>query len=150
MKRAFVLLALVCGCGSSSPGDRLDGDWLFTNAEQTGGIALSFKGSSYSVASMVLTSSSSFEASVDKGTFAATDSTIAMTPTQSSCPGPDPASVVNYRFVGSSLALSDSSGTTVTFAPNNGPSGSTTVVIQTGCFAQDGTFTPAPVAPVSN
>jgi hypothetical protein len=151
----FCVLGWVgCGGGSSSPGDRLVGDWLFTNADQTGGVFLDISADgTYADGPMVITSASATSGTanveVEDGVWTATDTEITMRPTKWSCPGPDSVSTLRYSYLGANLALTTPNGV-ITFAPNNGPPTSQTIVLTTGCFAQDGTFTPAPVSPVSN
>jgi hypothetical protein len=160
MARALVV-AMVCGVlgsngcggGSSSGSNRLVGDWLFENADQSGGLALNINGDgTYEAGPLVITSvsatSGTANVQVEDGVWTATATEITMTPNKSSCPGPDPASTLSYSFLGANLAITTPSGL-ITFAPNNGTT-SQTIALTTGCFDQNGNFTAAPVAPVSN
>ena len=160
MARALVV-AMVCGVlgssgcggGSSSGSARLVGDWLFENADQSGGVALNISGDgTYEAGPLVVTSvsatSGTANVQVEDGVWTATATEITTTPTKLSCPGPDPASTLSYTFVGTNLAITTPSGL-ITFAPNNG-TGSQTIALTTGCFDQNGNFTAGPVVPVSN
>jgi hypothetical protein len=146
-----LLLLVVGGCGSSSSfSNRLVGDWLFTNADGSGGVALTLKADDTYVASILTTTSaSSLDAQVEDGNYSSASTTITFTPTKSSCPGPDPADTESYSFAGANLVIAGGS-TVITFAPNNAPSSTTTAVLTAGCFDNTGAFTASPVAPVTN
>jgi hypothetical protein len=150
MRRLLLLAVAVGGCGSSSPSDRLIGEWLFTNADGSGGIGLTFKADdTYVAAVLVATSASSLNGQIETGNYSATASAVTFTPRQSSCPGPDRVDTESYSFSGMDLVMAGGS-TVITFAPNNASSSTTTVVLTTGCFDSTGAFTSGPVAPVSN
>jgi hypothetical protein len=146
--------AVGCGGASSSGSNRLVGDWIFANADQTGGLALNIAADgTYEAGPLVITSvsatSGTANVQVEDGVWTATAKEITMTPTKSSCPGPDPASTLPYSFLGANLAITIPTGL-ITFAPNNGPPSSQTIALTTGCFDQNGNFTAAPVAAVTN
>lgn len=142
--------ALVLGCASSN-GDTapsLYGNWIYASAGGTSGVALTVgRDGTYVLSSLALTSPTSAEAQVERGTYTAMGSTIVTTPTEWSCPGPDPVTTLTYRFVGADLELVLPTGI-LTLAPNTA-SASTMFAISFGCFT-GGSFVPAPLAPVSN
>jgi hypothetical protein len=151
MRTAIVVVVLVglCGCGSKTPQESLVGSWLFTSADGSGGIGVTFNADgTYGAVTLVLTSTASADTEIEKGTYSATASSLTSMPTQWSCPGPDSISTVSYSFAGGNLVLT-SPNDIVTFAPNNATSGST-IALEIGCFDANGAFTAEPLAPVTN
>jgi len=151
MRRTAVFLFLLLGamgCGDPvTPKDPLEGNWLFESSDGLSGMGLTFNGAEYSGYVMELTSSTSANAEVEKGTFLTSDTQIVFTPREWSCPGPDSIYVMPYKIENASLAVT--SGATVIVFQRNLASPATNFVITTGC-SQTGTFVPMPVAPVSN
>lgn len=167
---SFAPLALVAACASSagtptgggaagdaggkSGGSRdassdggLDSLWMVqqTSTKATG-LALRGDGS-YELIVMDQTSATAAEASVELGTFLKDATQIRFTPLQASCGGPHPAYVDNYILASGSLTLATSTGVLV-FSVDSAAA-ATNVTLATGCFAGDGTFTVAAVAPVT-
>jgi hypothetical protein len=151
MKWTFAVLlvaAAACGGGSETPEQRLIGKWLYTDASGTRGLSVQFDAdSTYTLATMQLTSTTSAEAQVETGVFAATGTQITSTPQMYTCPGPYPGYQVSYHFNGDSLVVTYSTGV-MAFSRNTAAPASN-VVVTYGCF-QSGAFVAAPLAAVSN
>jgi hypothetical protein len=145
------LLTAACSSGSSSGSsgsNSIDGNWLYTDAAGTGGVGLTFNADgTYVLTELVETSSTSFNAQVEDGTFTVSGNTITETPQKSSCPGPVPVHQLTYSFQGSNLAVTDSSAVVV-LQPNTATASNAAIVI--GCFDANNNFTAQPLAPVSN
>jgi hypothetical protein len=157
MVRALVV-AMVCGLlgsvgcgggGSSTPEEKLVGDWIIENDSTGVGLALDISADgTYVGALLALTNTNppSANAQVEHGNWSATASSLTLTPTQWSCTGADPADTEPYSFSGGSLVISTSSGIT-TLAPNNTPA-TGMFSITYGCFDANGNFTQHPLGPV--
>jgi hypothetical protein len=143
-------LVLFCSaCGSSSPADKLVGNWIYENADETAGIGATFRSDgTYTVVTLVLTSQNTGDAQVEDGSYVATDTSITTTPTEWTCPGPDPVSVVTYSFSGADLVATIGAQVFV-MQPNNQPAQSS-FALTLGCFDSTGNFTAQALAPVSN
>jgi hypothetical protein len=147
-----VLAILTAACSSSSGGGSpsLYGTWYYADSAGAG-VGLTFNQSgTYVAQELALTSSTSGDDQAEKGTFTVSGSTITLTPTEWSCPGPDPIYKLTYSFQGSDLAVSQPSGAAV-LQPDTQPPSS--VAITFGCFTNGDSgeiFTPEPLAPVSN
>ena len=149
------LLAALCllgaiGCGSSGSTDsKLVGQWLYTNADGSAGIGLSFKADgTYSTVLLRQTSGTTANTQVENGGYMATDTSITFTPTESSCAGSDAPTTSGYVINGNVLSLTMPTGL-VSFVRNTTPP-SSGVILTVGCFAADGTFTAQPVGPVTS
>src|SRR6185295_3373010 len=97
-----VLLLGAIGCGGGgdpTPADRLQGNWLFADADGLTGVGLTFDGSDYVAFLMGLTSTNTANAEVERGGFDASTTQITFTPREWSCPGPDAIYALSYRFV---------------------------------------------------
>jgi hypothetical protein len=148
MRKLLLVVVVLVGCGSKTPQESLVGDWLFQNADGTSGLGVTFNGDgSYVLADLAVTSSTSANAEVEKGTYTATDTMFTMVPSQWTCDGKDTSSTETYKFSGSLLVVSDSSGV-VTLAPNNGPS-TGTFAVTLGCFDASNNFTAHPLGPAN-
>jgi hypothetical protein len=151
--RTLILLAglvSIVGCGgSSSPGDRLVGNWLYVASSGNAGIAADYSSNgTYVAALMVLTSTTTAEAQVEKGTYSVSGDQLTSVPTEWTCPGPDAIDTATFSFSGSDLLISTSSGV-IALTPNTAPV-DTSFVLTYGCFDSSGNFTASPLAPVSN
>jgi hypothetical protein len=150
MRRVLGCLVFCVACGGSGNGaPSLDGSWAYTSAGGAFGYAYTFNSDgTYSAELLSLTSANSEDAYAETGTFTSTSDTIALTPNQASCGGPDPAYAYSYSLQGDTLVLTDPSGivsyerTTASSGPNES--------IVLGCFDSTGAFTPTPMAPVSD
>src|SRR6516225_12459436 len=108
MKLSVVLAAAVlCGCGGSSPHERLVGSWILVlnPANDTGAFVEFQADGTYKRGSML-----ALEVQVENGTYVASDATVTTTPTASSCAGPDPSMTTSYGFSGPYLTLRDLTG----------------------------------------
>ncbi len=144
---AVALLATACGGSDSSPS--LNGTWQYVNSAGTAGSSATFHSDGTYVGSIVkFTSTTTANAEIETGRFTTTSGHITFTPQQYSCARADPVYTAGYSFSGSDLVLSMPSSVVV-FQPDTSPASS--VVITMGCFdPSTGTFTPSPLAPVSN
>jgi hypothetical protein len=144
-------LALLAGCGSSSPS--LDGTWVY-NASQTQGAGVIFNADGTYVGqelviTNIVTDSSGNPISVsandqeESGTYTDNGTSVSFSPTMNTCPGADPPYTLSYSFSNGQLVVS-SPGHVETLMRNVNESTSTTYSITTGCFASDGTFTAYP------
>jgi len=151
---ACVLLAVGCG-GSDPPSSRLEGKWLARDAtDATVGYGVNFLANgTYSKATAVVTAadqasnSGSVNLEEEDGTFSATQTLITFSPTQSTCPGPDPAYSLAYEFIGPNLTLVGTAGAS-TFAPNTATT-TATLAVRFGCYDSAGNFTVSPFAAVN-
>jgi hypothetical protein len=151
---ACALLAVGCG-GGDSPSSRLEGEWLARDAaDATVGYGINFLANgTYSKATVVVTAadqaSNSGSANLveEAGTFSATQTLITFSPTQNTCPGPDPAYSLAYEFIGPNLTLVGTAGAE-TFAPNTSTT-TATLTIRFGCYDSAGNFTVSPLATVN-
>lgn len=146
-----LLVALIgCGDDSKTPQEKLvGGTWVFSNSSGSAGLDLIFNAdASYSVQLLELTSTTTANDQVETGVYSASDSKITFTPQKYTCPGPDPIYRVAYTFNGESLALLFADGV-IAFERYTGPA-ATNFTLTFGCFQDDGSFVPSPLAPVSN
>jgi hypothetical protein len=145
-------LVFFCSCGgaaASTPAEKLAGTWMFTDPSGTSGTGVTFDaGGMYSFSALQLLSANTANVQAEVGVFDATDTQITTTPQKWTCPGPDPVVTVSYILSGSSLSV-QSSGAIVIFTRDTQPA-TTNARFTLGCFQPDGTFVPAPLAPVSN
>jgi hypothetical protein len=146
---ALLLLLSAVGCagGDPSPQERMAGNWAFTAPDGMSAIGLTFTGADYSAFTMDLTSANTANAEVEKGGFNASDTQIRFFPREWSCPAADPTYALPYKFVGTSLSITNGN-TVIVFEPIMAAP-ATTFAITTGCH-QTGTFVPSPLAPVGN
>ena len=143
----LLLSAIGCGGGDPSAQDRLAGNWAFAAPDGVSALGLTFTGADYAAFIMDLTSANTANAEVENGGFSASDTQIRFFPREWSCPGPDATYAFPYKFVGSSLSITNGN-TVIVFEPIvAGPA--TSFAITTGCN-QTGTFVPSPLAPVGN
>jgi hypothetical protein len=153
MRRWIGLSFALIACGSSSGGGgppSLVGNWIYIDSTNTAGAALDFKSDgTYVHAQLSLTSTTSADAQVETGTYTSTGTSFTATPKQWTCPGPDPVATLNYSFQNGQLVLSAPQGI-ITFQPNTSSGFMSSFQITNGCFDRTGTFTPSPLAPVSN
>ena len=149
MRSMIVAVALLAAaCGSSSKAPSLDGTWVYSDSAGTAGAAATFNSNgNYVLSVLQITSSTTANAAIEKGTFTVSGSTITLTPQESSCTGADPVYTMSYSFQGSNLELVESSGIIV-FQPDT--STASDIAITDGCFSSSGAFTASPLAPVSN
>ena len=96
---------------------------------------------------MELTSANTANAEVEKGGFNASDTQIRFFPREWSCALSDPTYAFPYKFVGSSLSITNGN-TVIVFEPVVAAP-ATSFAVTTGCN-QTGTFVPSPLAPVGN
>jgi hypothetical protein len=154
MKRGLVALALLCGCGSPSAGTESPvGYWLETTANgtltRTTELALGPFGAGYLNWTFAMTSPSTANLQSEEGTYGGSGTSIAFTPTYSSCPGPVPASTASFTLQGADLVLTGPNGVT-TFTPIIGSAPSNALMNTVGCFDSNGNFTAHPDGPVEN
>ena len=154
MKWGLVVLALLCGCGSPTPGnERPVGDWLGTNASgtltRTTELGLQPFGGGYANWTFAMTSASSANLQSEEGSYGGSGSSIAFKPTHSSCPGPVPAGTASFTLEGADLVLTGPNGVT-TFTPIIGSPPSNALMNTFGCFDSNGNFTAHPDGPVEN
>ena len=143
-----VLVLGVLGCGgSSSPKDRLVGDWLFIDAAHGGSIGVTFSNDGTYVAWATRAPSGPSNASMERGNYDATDNSVKNSPTEWTCRGSYPTYTETYSFSGQSLVVVDVTGL-ITFVPDNAPAPMADLTL--GCFDMNGNFTPSPFAPVTN
>jgi hypothetical protein len=152
-------LSMLVGCssgsGSSTTGaDDIHGTWVFEqSAAQGKGLTLNTDGT-FTASVLVQTGATSLEAAIEKGTFTADSNMVTLTPTQATCPGPDPVQTFNYSFVGGNLEVSDSTGIIEFMRDTASPSAS--IQLEYGCFGTpactgcSAPFTAEALAPVSN
>jgi hypothetical protein len=153
MRLVIVFVTVLVGCDGStteSPSQRLVGEWLFVFPSGERATAISLKSdATYSLSQIVVPTPTSREVEVENGTYTATSTAISVTPTEWSCSGPDPIMTFPYSFVGADLELTEPSGA-ITFKVDTEPPLSGLVMVETGCFSANGTFTQSVVAPVTN
>ena len=152
MKASWMIaavLASACSSGSGGGSPSLDGKWEYIDSAGTAGDGVTFNSDgTYVLQVLQLTSSTSGNDEVEKGTFTVSGNTITATPKEWSCPGPDTVSTMTYSFQGSSLALALPSGILI-LQPNTSPP-ATNASIVIGCFDSSGNFKPEPLASVTN
>lgn len=143
------------GGSSGTIPSRLTGIWLARDASNSAvGYSFSFSSDTYVrqtvliTAADISTNAGSGEIEAERGGFALVGAgTIVFTPTDSSCPGPDPAYSLGYSFLGQNLLLSGTNGA-ATFAPSDAGPTTATLTIKFGCFDVNGTFTERPLTAV--
>jgi hypothetical protein len=144
---AIVLLASV-GCGGNpTPDDKVQGNWIFASSDGLTGIGLKFNDISYDLSGLVLTSSNTAQAIVEKGSFSINATTLVFAPTESTCPGPIPIYQMDYRFSGSVLMIT--AGSNLIAFERNPYAVDSSFALTLGCDVS-GSFVPSPIAPVSN
>jgi hypothetical protein len=142
------LLFAVIGCGSSSPEEQLAGTWTYTSGNS--GVGLTFDTDGTYVAQVLqLTSATSGDDEVEKGTYVATSNQITWTPQEYTCPGPDPVYVTPYSFSGGNLVIVTPGSAAVVTLVRETSSGGGNSSLVFGCF-QSGSFAAESLAPVSN
>ena len=147
-----ILGLLGCGGGGSSPANALVGDWVFEPTTDSA-LAVTFKGDgTYVQQSLQLTSTNSAEDEIEGGTFTADGSTLTQRPTRWSCPGPDPITSVSYTVTTTQLTVVAGANVFILSRANFSSSGGSPMgaVLTTGCFLQDGSFSPQGIAAVTN
>ena len=102
----------------------------------------------YVAQTLLLTSDTTADDGIEKGTYTVAGNTIMLTPQESTCPGADPVYSVSFSFSGSDLILGTSSGEVI-YQPDTSTA-SSGISITDGCFDTSGDFTASPLAPVSN
>lgn len=145
---SFPLLACASHTDKPTP-QTIQGSWVYVNdtGVRVDGFTFNPDGS-YSYARLVVTSSSSANAELETGIYKDDGAAVTFTPQKWTCPGPDPIVTVGRTFNSAgSLVFSFSSGV-ITLKPNNAPPSESSTIAY-GCFGK-GTFTRAPLAPVSN
>jgi len=155
MLKGFILSVLVTGlvaCGSSSPAQpqSVFYNWIFKNGDTAIGLNL-YPNNTYIAQTLRTTSASSAQDQIQTGAVTITPSTMTFQPWESSCAHVTPTQPVytaGYSLSNGVLDLALSTGTIV-FQLNMAPP-STNLLLSNGCFVQDGSFQPAPLAPVSN
>jgi hypothetical protein len=145
---AIVLLTSACSSSSQTAEPSLIGNWIMADAGSGRGIALTIRADgTYTLSVIALVTQATADVQAENGTWVSDGaSTLTATPTQSSCPGPDPVSVYKYSFQGGILVLADASGI-LSLEPNTAPAGSVSLVL--GCFQRGGGFVQHPIANVT-
>lgn len=142
----IVILFVLSACGGGGP---LDGNWIQIASDGSDGVAFNINGNNYVLAVIEVTSSASVNMQKEAGTITWTNTTLTLTPTESSCPGSDPARTWDYAIVNGSLQTTESAGALI-FQPNTAQA-STNLSIAYGCFLySQGAFMPYPLTPVNN
>ncbi len=154
---AALLLILngAAGCSSTPAVDEdanngIYGAWSGSSADGSLDVRLQLTSDgTYSLTQLTATSATTANARAETGTFAATTSTLTWTPAQSSCSGAAPPYQSAYQLEAKTLSLALPAGV-VALQPGaeaDDVDGGPTLTL--GCYAGDGTFTAAPLAPVS-
>jgi hypothetical protein len=138
--------------------DGIYGSWFFETSDQKSADAIEFdEDGTYVFIILELTSSSSGKSQDETGTFTASDGTITFTPDESTCPSPQGVYQAPYTLTRDGGLTLTFGSTLINFVPEQTSSsgGGTTTgggsSVETGCYSSDGTtFTPAPLAPVTN
>jgi len=145
----LILLGLGLGCGGGdSPEDALVGTWFATtNAAQTRGLGLTFTSDgTFVVQDILVTSNTTAQDEIEKGTYSVSGKTLLFHPTQYSCPQADPPYSFEYTISGSTLTLIDPAAVISLAKDTTPPTGGSVIAI--GCFQSDGSFVPSPLTPL--
>jgi hypothetical protein len=136
------------GCGEDDAGPDLAGTWVLEGSPCVLGLVIDGRGpGTYETDFVCQLENGSFAVEADVGEYMATDDSITFRATRSSCAGSSKAGeVFTYEFLDDNqLRLVSPEGLIVmnrVTGDDEGPS----AIGQFGCFAEDGTFTPMPVA----
>jgi hypothetical protein len=131
--------------GSGDGGPTIVGDWIYTNAANTDGYALSLKSdSTYELHRFVRTSATTANDEIETGSFSAATDSITFAPARWSCRAPDPSYATPFTLPGVYLDVTYVIGL-IAFHADVSPD----FTAVDGCFAKSGTFVPAPLAPVT-
>ncbi len=145
---------LLAGCSSTSTVDEdanngIYGAWDGRSGTGATGVRLQLTSDgSYTLTELTVTSATTANARAESGTFTATPGTITWTPVESSCSGAAAAYQSAYELTGETLSLALPAGV-FALAPADEDGGLGDAALTVGCYAGDGTFTAAPLAPVS-
>lgn len=149
--RAWLVAAALfgaAGCGGAD-GDPLLGSWTFdVSTDEVIGMTFLDDGT-YLTQDIFITGGNTAVDEAEKGSYVAAGNAITFTPTSSTCPGPVPRWSAAYSVRSDALQLTPGA-TTVVFQRAATGGSATNFAVTFGCFAQDGTFTPRQLAPVSN
>jgi hypothetical protein len=115
---------------------------MYVNGADSVGFTFTTSGT-YSYEQMRMTSDSSFEASIETGTFTQNGSSIALNPVKETCMGLRAPGAATYTFEGDNLILNFSSSL-LELTPDTATA-NTSIDIEYGCFNTDGSFTPEPL-----
>jgi len=156
----LAVLALSCGSNDDAPvggrdasipaTDPLLGTWV-AEIDEYEAVRMKFDGENWELADLMLLTSGDFGIRIDQGTYSLSSGTSAtLRMRASSCQGVEPmkGNTLSMTFSRDGQSLSVTMGTLylVLQAKSSPPTGMGTATI--GCFAEDGTFTPHPTAPV--
>lgn len=137
--------------------DGIYGSWFFETSDQMNADALEFdEDGTYVFIILELTSSSSGKSEDETGTFTLSDGMITFTPDESTCPSPQGVYQTPYTLTTDGGLTVTFGSTLIDFVPEQASSSGGTMTrggssVVTGCYSTDGTtFTPAPLAPVTN
>jgi hypothetical protein len=129
--------------------DQLVGNWQFLSQDPTFAIVLHYKSDgSYESDVVTFPTANLWRAQIEIGTYTVSGSMVTTTPTQWSCPGPDPVATATFSLSNGTLVLANASGA-VTLSPQEHPEAPANVGVTIGCFS-DNSFTAMPLAPVTN
>lgn len=141
------LLALLAGCsddgGEDAPG--LVGDWLVPAASETDcayGVSFEDDGT-YAEASACKLTDGSIGVEAYAGTYTSTDGEVTIRQTHGTCDVPPNTVKLVYAVEGDTLQIGSGS---ITKVLERAPDENTPGQVVYGCYAQDGTFTPQPIA----
>lgn len=148
MRRLFLGLVLLVGCGSgdggSDPGNPLAETRWSMVVDSACALGIGFEtDTDYRVTFICLLNDGSHGASIEDGLYYVDGNTLALSPHAATCPAT--CSAFQFDVTGDSLTLSDSTGIlALTRLPPGGGDG----VVTYGCFDAQGNFTPAELRPL--
>ncbi len=151
---AAFALGVAAGCSSTSTIDEdanngIYGAWDGRTATSATGVRLQLTSDgSYTLTELIATSATTANARAERGTFTAAPGTITWTPVESSCNAASSSYQSAYQLTGATLSVALPAGV-FALEPADDDGGLGDASLTLGCYASDGAFTAAPLAPVS-
>lgn len=148
LRRAFVLLAVLTGCGDdekASPGDELQGLWLMEDPEYECFTGFRFSGDAIAVNYACFLEGGGYGLESYVGTFHVDGSRFSWEPELSSCDEAPGRETYVFEVSGSTLTLTSPDGVMVLERAAKDPSDTSTGEASFGCYDEEGFFDSHPL-----